>query len=82
MLKVKLGSISSSLWLAMILIGALPTVLCLESGHRKKGTIKYCGGTTNLTYYQDGLGDVSSWICQSSYGYFSNLLLYLYHALQ
>ena len=61
-------------------------VLALESGHQKKGILKYCGGTTNLTYYlkscQDGLGDVSSWICQSSYGYFSNLLLYLYHALQ
>ena len=24
-------------------------VLCLESGQQKRGTIKYCGGTTNLT---------------------------------
>ena len=24
-------------------------VLCLESGQKKRGTIKYCGGTTNLT---------------------------------
>ena len=43
-------------------------VLCLESGHQKRGTI-------NLTNYQkschNGLGVVNSWICQSSCGYFS-----------
>ena len=26
-------------------------VLFLKSGHQKRGTIKYCGGTTNLTNY-------------------------------
>ena len=25
------------------------SVLCLESGQKKRGAIKYCGGTTNLT---------------------------------
>ena len=39
-------------------------VLCLESGHQKRGTI-------NLTNYQkfchNGLGVVNSWICQSSF---------------
>ena len=43
-------------------------VLCLESGHQKRGTIKYFGGTTNLTNYlkscHNGLGIVNSWICQ------------------
>ena len=38
--KVKLGSILSSVWLATILIEALPIVYCLESGNQKIGTVK------------------------------------------
>ena len=45
-------------------------VLCLESGHQMRGTIQYCGGTTNLTNYlrscHNELEVVNSWTCQSS----------------
>ena len=38
-------------------------VLFVESGHQRRGTIKYCGGTTNLTNYltscHNGLGVVN-----------------------
>ena len=31
--------------------GMLKVKLCLENGHRKRGTVKDCGGTANLTSY-------------------------------
>ena len=62
--KVKLGSISSSVWLEMILIRALPIVYsALRAANRREGQ-------SNLTNYLKssrngliGLGVVNSWIC-------------------
>ena len=88
MLKVKLVHISSSVWLAMILIGALPIEYsALRAAARREGQ----SNIVNLWWHNkshqvvkylkschNGLGLLNSWICQSLCGYFSNWLLCLF----